>query len=223
MNQQKEAAPSYEEATKAINDRADKYPSEIQKTILDEIDKSTSQHNAHGLPLKIGDKAPNFLLKNAIGKEVQLTDLLKENKVVLTFYRGTWCPYCNLHLTQFQEVVFKLKSIGSTMLAVSPQNPDESLNMKEKNDLSFEVLSDPGNKVAKAYTSVVKSSNEYVDLVSNGAGKAFKDHYSDESNEVPVPAVFIIEKDATISFAKSEGGDYRKRVEVKKVLDALDS
>ena len=107
MNEQ-EAVRSYSTEVKSINEKAKNYPAEVKKVIHKEIDRAASKSKVDQLPLKVGDKAPDFKLKNALGKEIHLSDLLQKKKVVLTIYRGTWCPYCNLQLTQFQEVVFKL-------------------------------------------------------------------------------------------------------------------
>jgi len=220
MNQHTNQIPSFQQAVKQVNNAIDDLPSETKGSIVGEAERLKSNHSSDVLKLQLGDQAPDFTLKNAVGKSVTLYDLLKDNRVVLTFYRGTWCPYCNLQLTQYQEVIFKLKSIGSTMVAVSPQTPDESLNMQEKNALSFEVLSDPQNKITSKFTTIIQKSSEFTQTIS-GFGKSFEDHYSDDSHEVPIPAVFIIEQDGSILFAKSEGGDYRNRVEVKDVIDVL--
>ena len=220
MNQEKLATPSFKQKAENIDKALKTFPSSAQEIVTNEIETSKSSYAPDQLPLKVGDQAPDFSLKNAVGKTVSLYELLKESRVVLTFYRGTWCPYCNLELSQYQEVVFRLKSIGSQMVAISPQNPDESLNMQEKNNLTFEVLSDPGNKVARQYTNITKKSDQYAQLVS-GNGKSFEDYYDSRTNEIPIPAVYIIEQDGKVVFARSEGGDYRKRVEPKEVLDAL--
>ena len=220
MKDQQKPVPSFKEESAKINAAVDALPAEAKGTINKEAEDLKSNYSKDLLQLKVGEKAPDFSLKNAVGKNIRLYDLLSKNRVVLTFYRGTWCPYCNLQLSQYQQVLFKLKSIGSMMVAISPQTPDESLNMKEKNNLSFEVLSDPGNQIAKRFTTVIKKSDDYTRTISE-MGKAFHDHYTDESGEVPVPAVFIIDQDGIILFAKSEGGDYRERVETKEVLDVL--
>ncbi|GAA3521416.1 peroxiredoxin-like family protein [Aquimarina addita] len=172
------------------------------------------------LKLKVGEKAPDFSLSNATNKTITLSDLLEEKKVVLTFYRGSWCPYCNLQLAHYQKSLLHIKALGARLVAISPQTPDESLNVKEKNELNFEVLSDNGNIVARKYTSVFKNADTSINTMTE-LGFDFDRHYSDDSRELPIPAVFIIEKDATISFAKSLGGDYRNRVEVSEIINVL--
>ena len=172
------------------------------------------------LKLQIGEKAPDFSLSNATDKTIKLSDLLKKRKVVLAFYRGSWCPYCNVQLAHYQSSLAEIHALGAEFVAISPQTPDESLNIKEKNELNFEVLSDNGNIVAKKYTTIFKNADAPVNTMTE-LGFDFDAHYSDDSRELPIPAVFIIEKDATVSFAKSLGGDYRNRVDVSEIINAL--
>ena len=172
------------------------------------------------LKLNVGDKAPSFSLSNATGNTVHLSELLEQGKVVLTFYRGTWCPYCNLQLNQYQQVLPQIKELGAQLVAISPQTPDESLNISEKNALAFEVLSDNGNIVARQFTTVFRNGDAPVNLMTE-LGFDFDGHYADDSRELPVPAVFIIEQDGTVSFAQSVGGDYRNRVEANDIIKSL--
>ncbi|HAI43416.1 MAG TPA: redoxin, partial [Maribacter sp.] len=113
----------------------------------------------------------------------------------------------NLQLAHYQNVLGDIHSLNAQLIAVSPQTPDESLNIKEKNELKFEVLSDNGNIVARNYTTVFKNGDIPVNTMTS-LGFDFDGHYSDDSRELPVPAVFIIDKDGTIIFAKAEGADY---------------
>ncbi len=172
------------------------------------------------LVAKVGAKAPDFTLGNAVGIHIRLTEVLKSSKVVLVFYRGTWCPYCNLALAQYQQSLPEFEALGAKLMAISPQTPDESLQMAEKNALQFEVLSDNNNLVAKQYTHVFKYGDIPLAEMEK-LGFDFESYYSDDSHEIPVPAVFVIEKGGTISFAKSEGGDYRKRTEVSEIISHL--
>jgi peroxiredoxin len=172
------------------------------------------------LKVSVGDKAPYFELPNALGNSVSLQNYLEKGPVVLTFYRGNWCPYCNLVLNTYQRILPEIKAFGANLIAISPQKPDSSLDMKEKHSLEFEVLSDAKNFVAGQFTTIIKNSIEAVDE-ANKLGIDFYDFYDDKSRDIPVPAVFVIAQDRTIVFAKSEGGDYSLRVEPKDILDAL--
>ncbi len=101
--------------------------------------------------MSVGDKAPDFNLPNALGNDVSLSEQLKIGIVIIKFYRGEWCPICNLDLREVQSKLPEIKSLGASFLAISPQNPDKALTTKEKNNLDFEVLSNVYQKVIKAY------------------------------------------------------------------------
>jgi len=176
----------------------------------------------HDLPLKlnVGDKAPLFSLPNAKGELVQLADLLAQGALVLTFYRGVWCPYCNLQLKLLQQALPQISAAGANLVAISPINPDNSQGAVKENELTFEVLSDVGNKVARKFTTVFKNADAAINAM-NDLGYDFYSFYDDKSAELPVSAVFVIDKSGEIIFAKSEGGDYRERVEVQEILEVL--
>ena len=101
--------------------------------------------------LAVGDRAPEFALPNAHGETVRLSELLARGPVALAFYRGAWCPYCNAHLRALQEALPEVRALGGSLAAISPQTPDHSLTMAERNELEFEVLSDPSSYVASDY------------------------------------------------------------------------
>lgn len=212
--------PSYAEGLKELQENLGKL---LPKKAIDVFNKDANAlENTHQsvLRLNLGDKAPNFSLSNAIGEITTLETLLEKGKVVITFYRGSWCPYCNLQLKQYQQVLEDIKSLDANLVAVSPQTPDESLNIKEKNELEFEVLSDNGNIVARQFTTVFKNGETPIETML-ALGIDFDSHYSDDSQELPIPAVFIIEQNKTISFAKAIGGDYRNRVEASDIINSL--
>ncbi|SHN15974.1 peroxiredoxin-like family protein [Flavobacterium xinjiangense] len=175
------------------------------------------------LKINVGDKTPLFHLPNAVGDIISIENLLKQGPVVITFYRGNWCPYCNLVLNAYQRILPEIKTLGANLIAISPQNPVSSLYMQAKHDLGYEVLSDAENTIAKLFTTIIKSETEII----NEAKKLgidfydFYDFYDHNSKEIPVPAVFIINKNGTVVFAKCENGDYRLRVEPQDILDAL--
>lgn len=217
MNTEKK---SYQQNLKGLRDNlANMLPKEALAVFDIDAKSLQEKHNAI-LKLQVGEKAPDFSLTNAKDKTVRLSELLKKRKVVLTFYRGSWCPYCNLQLSHYQKSLDVIHDLGAELVAISPQTPDESLNVKEKNELNFEVLSDNGNIVAKKYTTVFKNADAPVTTMTE-LGFDFDAHYSDDSRELPIPAVFVIEKDSTVSFAKSLGGDYRNRVEVSEIIKHL--
>ncbi len=176
----------------------------------------------HQSPLKVsvGDIAPLFSLPNANGRAVDLTAMLQHGPVVLSFYRGVWCPYCNLQLKNYQQILPQLKSVGANLIAVSPMTPDNSLSMLQTNELEFEVLSDVGNNVGRQYTTVFKNNAAPIQAMTE-MGYDFSSFYDDDSNEIPVPATFVISQDGTVIFADCAGGDYRSRTEAQAILDVL--
>ena len=168
--------------------------------------------------LKVGDTAPNFKLKNAVGETVDLYEYLKKGKVVLTWYRGGWCPYCNITLQQLQGELPNFKTNGAQLIALTPELPDKSLNTSEKHDLKFEVLSDVGNKVAKAYGIVFKLIDEVAEIYNRFF--SIVDFNGDASNELPLAATYIIDQDGEIIYAFLDA-DYRNRAEPSKLTEVL--
>ncbi|USD26161.1 MULTISPECIES: peroxiredoxin-like family protein [Flagellimonas] len=217
MNTEKK---SYQENLKDLRDNLGNMLPKEALAIFDNDAESLQVNHNSILKLQEGEKAPDFSLTNAKDKTVRLSELLKKEKVVLTFYRGSWCPYCNLQLSHYQKSLDEIHDLGAELVAISSQTPDESLNVKEKNELNFEVLSDNGNMVARQYTTVFKNADAPVNTMTE-LGFDFDAHYSDDSRELPIPAVFVIEKDSTVSFAKSLGGDYRNRVEASEIINHL--
>jgi peroxiredoxin len=169
--------------------------------------------------LDVGASAPLFTLPDARGGEVALDALLARGPVVLVFYRGAWCPYCNLQLTAFQGVLAEIRAAGAELVAVSPQTPDQSLTLAEQRALAFPVLSDTGGRVALDYGLSYTSSEEAVATLSE-LGVELSAFNGDDSNTLPAPSTFVIGQDGRIRFA-SVSGDYRWRVGPEEVLAAL--
>jgi peroxiredoxin len=177
---------------------------------------------AYLAPLKLhkGERAPLFALPNARGKTTHLEHYLQQGPVVLTFYRGVWCPYCSLQLKTYQQILPEIRAAGAHLIAVSPMTPDHSLSMQETNALEFEVLSDVGNRVARQYTTVFQNHDAPIQAMRE-LGYDFFGFYGDGSAELPVPATFVIASDRTLLLAESGGGDYRARVEPQAILEAV--
>lgn len=218
----KTVVPSYQEGLKELKGKlSSRIPGDAIEACNEDAEELQKKYTSV-LKLQVGDKAPDFSLSNAINKRVTLSEVLKTNRVVLTFYRGTWCAYCNLVLNQYQAILPKIREAGGTLIAISPQTPDESFNMLEKNNLQFEVLSDNGNLIAKRFTTVHANPEKSLKKMTE-LGYDYNSFYADEESEIPIPAVFIIEQDGMVSFAKSEGGDYRNRVEPSEIINALNN
>lgn len=171
--------------------------------------------------LKVGDYAANFDLPNAKGKSVKLAALLSKGPVVLAFYRGSWCPFCNRELHSLQEILPQIKAHGATLVAISPQLPEFSTATVSQNGLSFEVLSDVGNRIGKAYGlvySVPKMERPFYPLF----GADLPKHNGDRSFEIPLPATYIIDKNKKIKYAFIDA-DYKKRMSPEDIIKQLSS
>ncbi|WP_420400512.1 peroxiredoxin-like family protein [Flagellimonas sp.] len=212
--------PSYKEGLNELRGSlVDMLPGDALE-IFDKDAETLQKEHTSILKLKRGDKAIDFTLSNAVNKSINLYEILKKDKIVLTFYRGAWCPYCNLALNQYQAILPEITEAGAALIAISPQSPDGSLNIQERNGLQFEVLSDNGNLIAKEYTTVHPNPKRSLKAMTE-MGYDYDSYNADEDSELPVPATFIIERNGTISFAKSEGADYRNRVEPREIINAL--
>jgi peroxiredoxin len=169
--------------------------------------------------LDVGDRAPVFRLPDARGGEVALEALLADGPVVLVFYRGAWCPYCNLQLGAFQSALADIRATGATLVAVSPQTPDQSLTFAEQRALEFPVLTDAGNAVASQY-GLVYTQPRASTATSRALGIELADFNGDDSNTLPAASTFVIGQDGVIRFA-AVSGDYRWRVGPDEVLAVL--
>jgi peroxiredoxin len=169
--------------------------------------------------LRTGDYAPDFTLANPSRRPVSLAGLLRGGPAVVTFYRGGWCPYCNLQLRAYQQVLGEITALGAELVAISPQLPDGSMSTAEMNRLSFGVLSDLGNRVARSFGLVYSLPQELrAALASNN--KALPGINGDNSWELPLPATYVIASDRRITLAEIEL-DYRERLEPDAIITAL--
>ena len=134
-------------------------PAERQAIMQRHIDGLRNGAIARSM-LKTGDRAPAIVLPNAKGETVDVGVLLAKGPVIVTFYRGGWCPFCNLELKAYQEILPQIAAAGASLVAISPEKPDDTLSTAEKNALTFEVLSDAGQKVGRAFGLVYDFSEE---------------------------------------------------------------
>ena len=180
--------------------------------------KSVSDSGILNKALNVGDKAPDFTLKNALNQSVSLYNELKNGPVVLTWYRGGWCPYCNITLHYLQEKLPEFQKAGATLMALTPELPDNSLSTSEKNTLEFNVLSDVGNTVGKAYHVVFTLTEEVAAIYEAGFGLSEKN--GDTNNQLPLAATYVIDTNGIIQYAFLNA-DYRQRAESSEILSAL--
>lgn len=194
-----------------------KAPEEKQRLMAQATAELAASDGAKGLT--VGDEAPRFTLPNASGQSVSLEDLLQNGPVIVTFYRGGWCPYCNLELRAYQRELGKIEANGTTLVAISPETPDHSLSTQEKNDLAFQVLSDVENVVARQFDLVFDMPDYLID-VYKASGLDVAGHNGNEDWQLPKPATFIIQPSGRISFADVPD-DYTKRTDPTAVIKLL--
>jgi len=197
---------------------ASRAPAELIRTIVAEIERLV-RAGAGASALAVGAMAPELSLPDARGGDVSLARLTAEGPVVIVFYRGAWCPYCDLQLRAYQEVLPQIRALGAQMIAISPQTPDESLSTAEKKALAFPVLSDAGNAVARRFGLVFRVPPG-LDAVHRSLGIDLARSNGDSSSELPVPAVFVIGPDGRVAFRHVDA-DYRSRLEPATLLRQL--
>lgn len=176
--------------------------------------------------LSVGDKAGDFTLPNANGNKVRLYEVLKIGPVVLSFYRGGWCPICSNQLRGLQKILPEIEGLGAQLIAVSPEPPTYVEATRVKDLLTFEVLSDKGNGLAKQYGilwTVPEQHREELDAwLKESTGKTLADYNDQKGYELPVPATFVINKDGTVIYAFKEV-NYALRANPEDILQALRS
>ena len=207
---------SLNKAMAALTDRF-KIPREIIETIRNSMNALHDQGLAPGLD--VGVRAPRFQLLDAAGEDVSLAERLEQGPVVLSFYRGDWCPYCNLELRALQQRLGAIRALGASLIAVSPQMPRNALSLVEKHHLDFDVLSDPLQQVIARY-KLLFSVPEPVRKIYRDLGLDLTQRTADKSWNLPVPATFIIGRDGIIR-ARHVSLNYTVRMEPGDIVDML--
>lgn len=192
-------------------------PADKAQSYQDGID-AVAASGIYDRALKTGGKAPDFTLKNADGQTRRLSELLKKSPVVLTWYRGGWCPYCNLALAALTEKMPEIAAAGGQLVALTPELPEYADETVKKNKLPFEVLSDVGNRVARDYGVVFKMTTDVAAAMQKGA--KVHDRNGDILDELPLGAAYVIAQDRTVTYAFLDA-DYRNRAEPTRLVEAL--
>jgi len=182
--------------------------------------QSFAQHGAGLEPLKVGAEAPSFEAKDQSGTLIKSADLIKEGSVVLIFYRGTWCPYCQKHVDELQKGLEQLTAKGAKVVLVTPEKPDYVKKMVDKTKATFPILHDKDYNIMEAYHTkyTIKESDEmsHKDYVVSSTKK----HNETDEAVLPVPATYIISPDGKIKFVHFET-NYKERSTLKMILENL--
>lgn len=181
--------------------------------------KIVTEEDAVKNALKVGDKAPAFALKDSTGKIVDSKNLRKKDNLVLVFYRGSWCPFCNTYLRALQKHLTDIEAAGGKLVAISVENHDASMAVAKKNEVAFTVLSDPQLTTARKFGIVFQLSAE-TDKQYKGYGLDIAKHNQMEKPELPLAATFVVNKKGKIVYAFVET-DYKKRAEPDAIIEAL--
>jgi peroxiredoxin len=202
---------------------AGKPPYNVPPSVIETMHRATAELIASGAAqraLTVGDKAPTFALKDPEGNEVSSVALLAQGPLIVSFYRGVWCPYCNMDLQALQVALPEFERRGAKLVAISPQTAPNSRKSVRQNALGFPILSDPENSVAAAFGLRFALPDYLVELY-----KALKNELpsfnGDPSWTLPMPARYVIAPDGTILYAEVNP-DYTRRPEPEDMLPALD-
>lgn len=193
----------------------------IPKDKLDIMEKSTAQLQEQKLSakaLKKGETLPDFKMPDSKGKTVSLEDF-NNDFLVISFYRGGWCPYCNLELKALQNIVPELSKLNTELIAISPETPDNSLSTTEKNEIAFSILSDIDNGYAKTLGLAFKMPED-LKAVYKDFNLNVDEHNGNENFELPMPATYIINKNKEIIYSFVPE-DYRDRLDPEIILETI--
>lgn len=188
---------------------------DIMKNAISVLEATNILENA----IKTGDSFPDFTLPNAKGEYITLSNLLKEGKVVLTFYRGGWCPYCNIALKALQNALPEIKEKGASLVAITPETPDNTLSTQDKNELDFEVLTSKNNELARSLGLVYKLPEDLVSLYTK-FGIDLIESQGNSANELPIAATYIIEQNGKVSY-HFLAEDYKLRADPLAIIAVL--
>lgn len=202
--------------------RAGKPPYNAPAEIHPIMDRATAELVASGQAeraIRVGDRAPSFTLQDQNGNDVSSEELLRQGPLVVTFYRGVWCPYCNLELQALNEALPEIEARGAKLVAISPQLPVNSRKAVRVNSLNFPVLADTHNDVAATYGLRFAMPDYLVDLYK-ALGSDLPAFNGDPSWTLPIPARYVIGTDGIVRYAEVNP-DYTHRPDPSALLPVL--
>jgi peroxiredoxin len=150
-------------------------------------------------PINIGEEIPSVNVRDVDGKEINLLDLTKGKKSILIFYRGGWCPYCNVHLSELQQVEDDILALGYKLIAISIDKPEKLKESLQEHSLNYELYSDSKAEVSKAFGIAFKVEDSQVEMLKNHNMNLEKSS-GEQHHILPVPSVFIVDEEGKIIF-----------------------
>jgi peroxiredoxin len=205
------------------NFEAGKPPYNVPRSIIETMHRATAELIASGAASrakKVGDKAPGFSLKDPEGNIVGSAELLKKGPLIVSFYRGVWCPYCNLELQALEAAKPEFERRGASLVAISPQTPPNSRKSVRQNKLTFPILSDTKGEVGSAFGLRFRLPDYLIELYK-GLKNDLPAFNGDPSWTLPMPSRYVIGQDGTILYAEVNP-DYTRRPDPEDVIPALE-
>ncbi|WP_430410367.1 peroxiredoxin-like family protein [Kordia sp.] len=189
-----------------------------KRAIMQKSTEDLKSQNLSKKALTTGEILPSFTLKNIEGNPVSLEDF-QSQYLVVAFYRGGWCPYCNMELKALQSILPELTELNGELVAITPETPDNSLTTSEKNELTFSVVSDLNNAYAKSLGLVFQLPKN-LQGVYNDFGIDVAKHNGNNDFELPMPATYILNKDREVIYSFVPE-DYTERLEPETILEII--
>lgn len=170
--------------------------------------------------VKIGEEFPDFSLLNQINDRVSSKELLKEGPLVITFYRGFWCPYCNIDLANLKHYIPEIDTLGAKMLTISPERPEFSKKIIAMQKLNFDILWDEGNGLAEQIGLKFQLPQDLKELYRDNFHINLKQYHGDNEWSLPMPARFLVDTNGIVKYAES-APDYTKRPDPDELMEVL--
>jgi peroxiredoxin len=212
----------------SLQDKLDAFKADFEAkrgppAVVEALHKSTAELIASGQAaraLKAGDRAPEFTLPDADGKQVTSIELLKRGPLVVTFYRGVWCPYCNMDLQAIEASAADIRALGASLVAISQQSAANSRKSQTDNKLSYPILGDHGGELAQAFGIRFVLPDYLRDVYKNVFGVNLAAFNGEPSWTLPMPARYVIGRDGVIAYAEVNP-DYTRRPDPSELLPTL--
>ena len=215
------------ESDMALQDRLDAFKTDFETnkapaSVVAIMHKATADLIASGQAdraLKAGAAAPVFELPDAHGNLMRSADLLARGPLVITFYRGVWCPYCNMDLQALEDAADEIRALGASLVAISPQTAPNRRKSERENALSFPILSDHGNALADKFGLRFRLPDDLI-AVYKGFGNDLTVGNGEPSWTLPMPARYVIDSNGVIAYAEVNA-DYTKRPDPSELFPVL--
>jgi peroxiredoxin len=217
-----EKANPQKSVTAELDELTEKSNGQVPPKILEAGRKGNEEIRASGIlktALNVGGKMPSFSLNDSFDKKINSDDLLKEGHLIIVFYRGAWCPFCNLYLRGMQRRLPEFKEQGANLIAVSVEPTDKSLAVSQKNKLNYTVLSDPNLNVARKFGIVYEMPKVTNDAILE-VGFDIAKYNNMEKAELPLSATYVVSSSGEVVYTFLEP-DYKKRADPNVIIDTL--